>query len=83
MANTLVHVPQGTGSTYWVFGGRFTFLVTGAESDGRYATMEMFIPPHQGPGLHIHHQTDEQFYILEGHLTYTVGDHTVDVSPGD
>lgn len=83
MANTIVHMPQGTGPSYWVFGGRFTFLVTGEETDGTYCTMEMFIPPHTGSGPHIHHHTDEQFYILEGELTYSVGDQTLHAFPGD
>ena len=35
----------------------------------------------EGP-LHIHHREDEGFWILEGELTFEVGEETIEASPG-
>ncbi len=83
MANSIVCVPTKTGQAYWFMGDMFTFLVTGEESGRSYFTMEISVVPGNGPGPHIHHLEDEQFYILEGNLTYWVGDQTFQVSAGD
>lgn len=40
MANTQFYVPAGTGRAYWGAGDKYTFLITGEESDGSYFTME-------------------------------------------
>jgi hypothetical protein len=32
--------------------------------------------------LHVHHQEDEGFYILEGEMTFYVGDKTIKARPG-
>jgi hypothetical protein len=32
--------------------------------------------------LHVHHREDEAFWILEGELTFQVGDETIKASPG-
>ncbi len=83
MPNQIVHVPADTGPAYWGPGDRYTFLITGEQSDGSYFTMEAWIPPGGGPPAHIHHHEEEQFYILAGEVTLQVGDHTVRASVGD
>jgi quercetin dioxygenase-like cupin family protein len=82
-SNTVAFVPANTGEAYWVMGALFTYLVTGAESGGSYFTLVVDIGPGMGPPPHIHHLEDEQFYVLEGQLTYEVGDRTFQVSAGD
>jgi quercetin dioxygenase-like cupin family protein len=81
--NTVAFVPADAGETYWVMGALFTYLVTGAESGGSYFTLIVDIGPELGPPPHIHHMEDEQFYVLDGQLTYTVGDQTFQVNTGD
>ena len=76
-------IPADTGEAYWVMGGMFTYLVTGAESAGSYFTLIVDVGPEAGPPPHIHHLEEEQFYILEGQLTYSVGDQIFEVRTGD
>jgi quercetin dioxygenase-like cupin family protein len=83
MPNKIVFVPASQGQAYYVMGSLFTNLVTGAESGGSYYTLEVIVGPGGGPPPHIHHREEEQFYVLEGELTYQVGDQTFQVSPGD
>ena len=82
-ANKVMFVPADTGEAYWVMGTLFTYLVTGAESDGSYFTLIVDMGPEAGPPPHIHHLEDEQFYVLEGQLTYSVGDQIFEVRTGD
>ena len=52
-------------------------LLTGAESEGRVAVMDNVVPAGTtGPPLH-HHAFDEAFYVLEGELTFRLGDELV------
>jgi quercetin dioxygenase-like cupin family protein len=82
-SNTIKFAPTQTGEAYWVMGTLFTYLVTGAESGSSYFTLIVDVGPEQGPPPHIHHLEDEQFYVLDGQLTYSVGDQTFQVSAGD
>jgi len=81
--NKVMFVPVDTGEAYWVMGALFTYLITGAESGGSYFTLIVDVGPEAGPPPHIHHLEEEQFYVLEGHLTYSVGDQQFPVNPGD
>jgi len=83
MANQFTYVPAGTGRAYWGAGDTYTFLVTGEESGGSYFTMVGQVPPGGGPPPHIHHREEEQFYILDGELTFRVGDETIRATAGD
>ena len=75
-------VPGDTGPSYWGPGDRYTFLVTGAQSDGAYFIMEAIVPPGGGPPPHVHSREEEGFYILEGEITFTMGDKRIVASAG-
>ena len=82
-SNKVLLMPADTGEAYWVMGGMFTYLVTGEESGGSYFTLIVDIGPEAGPPPHIHHLEEEQFYVLEGQLTYFVGEQIFEVRTGD
>ena len=48
-----------------VVGDVYTILVSGKQSAGRYALIDMFVPPGGGPPPH-RHDFEEMFYVLEG-----------------
>ena len=77
------HRPADSGLSYWGPGDRYTFLVTGEESDGRYFAMLAVVPPNGGPPPHTHEREDETFYVLEGTPTFRLGDERVVAGPGD
>ena len=78
-----LHVPAGTGPTFWGPGDRYTFLVTGEQSGGKYFAMEAFVPPGGGPPPHIHEREAETFYVLEGSCLFRLGEKKVKAGPGD
>jgi mannose-6-phosphate isomerase-like protein (cupin superfamily) len=51
-----------------VAGGTYTFLVSGAQTAGRYCLVDMLVPP--AAGLH-RHDFEEMFTLLEGELEFT------------
>jgi len=85
MANNNIgfHQPANAGPCYCGPGDRYTFLVTGAQTNGAYFIMEAIIPPGGGPPLHIHHREHESFYLLDGTLEIMLGEKKVDATTGD
>src|SRR5262249_32876090 len=64
----------GEGRTIAVVGDVYRFLATGEDTDGKYALWEAFVPPGGGPPPHVHSREEEGFYVLEGEITFVVGD---------
>ena len=53
---------------------RTDVLMRSEETGGHLSVTEIFVPPHSaGPPLHTH-DFDEAFYMLEGELTFKLGD---------
>jgi mannose-6-phosphate isomerase-like protein (cupin superfamily) len=58
-------------------------LVRSEESSGRLGMIESVMPPGAaGPPLHTH-EFDEAFYVLDGELTFQLGDNLVTVGAGE
>ncbi len=72
-----------TGPTFMGPGDIYTFLATGAETDGAYFVMEGLVPPGGGPPPHIHHNQVETFYIVEGQMEILLGDQVYEAKAGD
>jgi quercetin dioxygenase-like cupin family protein len=62
------------GRTITVVGDVYRFLVTGEETDGKYALWEATVPSGGGPPLHVHSLEEEGFYVLEGEIVFYLGD---------
>jgi quercetin dioxygenase-like cupin family protein len=74
--------PDDPGLTHVsVAGGTYTFLVTGAQTAGRYCLIEMLVPPGGGPPHH-RHDLEEMFTLLEGELDFTFRGKTTTVRAG-
>ena len=53
------------------------------QTDGRVAVVEITVPAGwPGPPLH-HHDFDEAFYVLEGELTFQLGEELRTAGPGE
>ena len=78
---TFAHEP-GEGEAWWWFGVLATIKATAEQTDGRYALVEILAPDGYGSVLHVHHFEDEGFYILEGEMTFYVGEQTIKAQPG-
>jgi quercetin dioxygenase-like cupin family protein len=68
--------------TVAVVGDVYRFLATGEETNGKYALIEAIVPPGGGPPPHVHSREEEGFYILEGEITFTVGEKRIVATAG-
>ena len=59
--------PEG-GPTLSVVGGNYRVLVSGKQTNGAFSTIEMLVPPQNGPGPHSHADFYESFYIIDGEV---------------
>jgi quercetin dioxygenase-like cupin family protein len=58
---------------YWSIGILWNVLISGDQSFGNFTLMDQTMPEGAGPPSHMHERTHEGFYVLEGEITYTVG----------
>ena len=70
------------GRTVAVVGDVYRFLATGEDTNGKYALWEAIVPPGGGPPPHVHSREEEGFYVLEGEITFQVGDKRLVAGPG-
>jgi mannose-6-phosphate isomerase-like protein (cupin superfamily) len=67
-----------------VSGERIVIRTTGAETGGELLTWELFLAPDgRVPSGHAHPEQEERFRIVDGHMRFRLGWHTVKAGPGD
>lgn len=75
-------VRSDEGEARWWFGGLAVLKATAADTGGQLTIVEVTEPAGEAP-LHVHHRDDEAFWILEGDVTFEVGDATIEAHAGD
>ncbi len=66
--NSVITIDPNGGETLAVAGGAYRILLTGAQTNGNCAIIDMKVPPHSGPGPHAHKDVQESFYVLDGEV---------------
>ena len=69
------------GPAYWMVGILWVMLATGEQTGGEYSMMWELCPKDSGPVPHYHDQ-DEQFYIMDGEITYLANGEELKAGPG-
>src|SRR5438067_13091905 len=70
------------GRTIAVVGDVYRILATGEDTNGKYALWEAVVPPGGGPPPHVHSSEEEGFYVLEGEITFFIGEQRLVASAG-
>jgi mannose-6-phosphate isomerase-like protein (cupin superfamily) len=79
----VIHLPTGEGRHYPCGPMQSVFLADGEETGDRYAVSIWWVDPGKpGPGAHYHEANEELFYVIEGTMTFLVGDQHVDATVG-
>ena len=73
---------SGEGRSVWSLGGRFTVKLNAAESEQRFALVEALAFRSTEPPRHIHHREDEAWYVVEGKMTFYVGEEVLEADAG-
>jgi quercetin dioxygenase-like cupin family protein len=78
-----VAVPKDEGEARWWFGSLAVIKATAADTGGLLTVVEVTEAPGAEAPLHVHHRDDEAFWVLEGDVTFQVGDATIEAHAGD
>lgn len=73
MANTgkkVITVNSNQGQSVSVVGDTYRTVISGKETDGGFAVVDMLIPPGGGPGPHAHSAIAESFYVVDGEVEF-------------
>jgi quercetin dioxygenase-like cupin family protein len=70
------------GRSVGIVGDIYRFVATGEETNGAYSMFEAIVLPGGGPPPHIHRREDETFYVLEGEITFQIGEERQVSRPG-
>ena len=72
----------GEGEATWFVGQLATVKMGSDETQGRCAILEFVTPAGGGSPYHVHRNEDESFYVLEGEMTFYVGDAVIEAKEG-
>ncbi len=56
------------GQSLSVVGDSYRVVISGKETEGAYAVIDMLVPPGGGPGPHAHPGFHETFHVLDGEV---------------
>ncbi len=73
---------HGEGTAIWHLDTLKTFKALAEDTGGRLAAWEELLPHRSSPPLHVHHGDDEAWFVLDGELTFQVGDRTWNAETG-
>ena len=76
-----VRSPQ-EGEAWWWFGGLAVIKLAEAETEGRFSMIDMIWPPGLEVPLHVHTREDELFHVLDGRVSYRIGESRFEASAG-
>jgi quercetin dioxygenase-like cupin family protein len=70
------------GEAFWFAGQLATVKIGGERTQDRWTLVEFEAPPGNGPPLHVHADDDESFYVIDGEITFYVGDAVIEARSG-
>jgi quercetin dioxygenase-like cupin family protein len=73
---------NGEGKRLNVLGDHQRVILASEDTDGRYALIENCNLPGVGIPLHLHHNEDETFHVLEGQVEFQIGSETIQAIAG-
>jgi mannose-6-phosphate isomerase-like protein (cupin superfamily) len=77
-----IFLPPAGGRQYPMGRIAAVFLADGVETQERYSISEWWLEPNtKGPGAHSHEE-DDIFYVIEGTMSFLLGDRWVDAPRG-
>ncbi len=79
----VILLPPGEGRHYPCGPMQSVFLADGEETGDRYSVSIWWVDPAEpGPGAHSHEANEELFYVIEGTMTFLIGDRWIDAGKG-
>ena len=70
MINNITQVSESEGNHVSVVGDTYRIVLSGKQTQGNYAVIDMLVPPGGGPGPHSHTDIQEMFYVVDGEIEF-------------
>lgn len=70
MINNILTIGEAQGQCISIAGGNYRVIISGAQTQGAYAVIDMLVPPGEGPNPHSHTDINETFYVVEGEVEF-------------
>ncbi|WP_316845782.1 cupin domain-containing protein [Pedobacter psychrodurus] len=70
MESNIQITDKSEGEFLGIAGGNYRIIISGKQTNGNYAVIEMTVPPGGGPPPHAHPDTQEMFHVLEGEVEF-------------
>ncbi|ARS38232.1 cupin [Sphingobacteriaceae bacterium GW460-11-11-14-LB5] len=70
MESNIRIINKNEGEYLGIAGGNYRIIISGEQTSGNYAVIEMTVPPGGGPPPHAHPDTQEMFHVLEGEVEF-------------
>ena len=70
MIDNIITVNENQGQSLSVVGDAYRIIISGKQTKGEYAVIDMLVPPGGGPGPHSHANIEELFYVVEGEIEF-------------
>ena len=70
MIDNIRTVNEDQGEILSVVGDNYRIIVSGEQTQGEYAVIDMLVPPGGGPGPHSHSEIEELFYVVDGEIEF-------------
>jgi len=70
MIDNIIAINEDQGEHLSVVGDTYRIVISGKQTEGAYAVIDMLVPPGGGPGPHAHADIQEMFYVVEGNIDF-------------
>ena len=83
MSNNVNQITKSQGSHLSIVGDTYRIIISGKQTNGEFAIIDMLIPPGGGPGPHAHASFHESFYVVDGEVEFNTEDGKSIAQKGD
>lgn len=68
--NNIRAISEQDGQHISLVGDNYRIIISGKDTNGEYAIIDMIVPPGGGPPPHAHPSFHESFYVVEGEVEF-------------
>lgn len=83
MKSNIKIINESNGKHFSVVGDTYRTIISGKQTNGEYAIIDMLVPPGGGPPPHAHPSFHESFYVVDGELEFKTEDGKTIARKGD
>jgi quercetin dioxygenase-like cupin family protein len=76
-------IDKNSGKSFHIANGLYRTIISSKDTEGKYAIIEMNVPPGGGPGPHAHKDIEEVFYVASGEVDFSTENGVYKAKTGD